>query len=236
MPSPLIRLVALIVLDSVGCGDAPDAAQYGDAGADTLGNTARAVGGLHLPNLERLGLGHLTTIAGVPPHPTPTGAYGRLTEISAGKDTTTGHWELAGLPVLKAFPTYPRGFPADLMAEYERRIGRGTLGNYPASGTVIIEALGAEHMRTGRPIVYTSADSVFQVAAHEEVIPIAELYRMCQIARELLTGDHAVARVIARPFIGRPGAFRRTERRRDFSLPARRRILCSTFSKRPGET
>lgn len=218
MPLAPIRRVTLIVLDSVGCGDAPDAAQYGDAGADTLGNTARAVDGLRLPNLGRLGLGHLTDIQGVPPDPSPTGAYGRLTQISAGKDTTTGHWELAGLPVLKAFPTYPHGFPADLMAEYERRIDRDTLGNYPASGTVIIEDLGAEHMRTGRPIVYTSADSVFQVAAHEEVIPVEELYRICEIARELLTGDHAVARVIARPFIGQPGAFRRTERRRDFSL------------------
>jgi phosphopentomutase len=218
MPLPPIRRLALIVLDSVGCGDAPDAALYGDSGSDTLGNTARAVGGLNLPNLGRLGLGHLTDIQGVPPEPAPAGAYGRLTQLSAGKDTTTGHWELAGLPVLKAFPTYPDGFPADLMAEYERRIGRGTLGNYPASGTVIIEELGAEHMRTGRPIVYTSADSVFQVAAHEDIMPIDELYRICEIARELLTGDHAVARVIARPFIGLPGAFQRTERRRDFSL------------------
>jgi phosphopentomutase len=146
------------------------------------------------------------------------GAFGRLTEVSAGKDTTTGHWELAGLPVLRPFPTYPDGFPPDLMAEYEHRIGRGTLGNCPASGTAIIEELGAEHMRTGKPIVYTSGDSVFQVAAHEQIIAIDEQYRNCRIARELLTGSHAVARVIARPFLGQPGAFQRTERRRDFSL------------------
>ncbi len=216
---PPYQRVILIVLDSVGCGDAPDAAAYGDTGSNTLANTARAVGGLHLPHLERLGLGHLTAIEGVPPHPAPEGCFGRLTEISAGKDTTTGHWELAGLPLLKPFPTYPEGFPADLIADFERRIGRCVLGNYPASGTAIIEQLGAQHMRTGCPIVYTSADSVFQIAAHEEIIPVEELYHMCQIARELLTGDHAVARVIARPFLGQPGNFQRTERRKDFSLP-----------------
>ena len=210
--------VILVVLDSVGCGDAPDAASYGDEGSNTLSNTARAVGGLSLPNMGRLGLGHVTTIEGVPPHPAPRGAYGRLTEISAGKDTTTGHWELAGLPVLNPFPTYPHGFPPDLIAEYERRIGHGTLGNYPASGTVIVQELGAEHMRTGKPIVYTSADSVFQVAAHEEIIPIDELYRICRVARDLLTGVHAVGRVIARPFVGAPGNFTRSERRKDFSL------------------
>ena len=214
----VIRRVILIVLDSVGCGDASDAARYGDAGANTLSNTARAVGGLRLPNLARLGLGNIAAIDGVPPCATPAGAYGRLAPVSAGKDTTTGHWELAGLPVLQPFPTYPHGFPPVLMAEYERRIGRGTLGNLPASGTVIIEDLGAEHMRTGKPIVYTSADSVFQVAAHEEIIPIEELYRMCLIARDLLTGEHAVARVIARPFIGRSGSFTRTERRKDLSV------------------
>ncbi len=220
------RRVVLIVLDSVGCGDAPDAAQYGDSGANTLSNTARAVGGLHVPNLGVLGLGHITTIEGVPPNPSPVAAFGRLTEISAGKDTTTGHWELAGLPVLTPFPTYPDGFPPELIAEYEQRIDRGTLGNCPASGTVIIEQLGAEHVRTDKPIVYTSADSVFQVAAHEEVIPIAELYRLCRIAREMLTGEHAVARVIARPFTGQPGAFKRTERRKDFSFaPPRETVL-----------
>jgi phosphopentomutase len=221
-----VRRVILIVLDSVGCGGAPDAASYGDEGSNTLANTARAVGGLKLPNLGQLGLGNITPIEGVPPVDVPAGAYGRLTEISAGKDTTTGHWELTGVPISRPFPTYPNGFPADLIAEFERRIGRGTLGNYPASGTVIIQELGEEHVRTAKPIVYTSADSVFQIAAHEEVIPVDELYRMCQVARELLTGDHAVGRVIARPFAGQPGSFTRTENRRDFSLtPDRDTIL-----------
>jgi phosphopentomutase len=215
-----VQRAILVVLDSVGIGGAPDAAQYGDEGANTLGNIARAVGGLHLPNLARLGIGNLIPIEGVPPAERPVGAYGRLTEMSPGKDTTTGHWELAGVPLDSPFPTYPDGFPADLIAEYERRIGRRVLGNYPASGTVIIQELGEEHMRTGYPIVYTSADSVFQVAAHEEIIPIEELYRICGIARELLSGEHAVGRVIARPFVGQQrGAFTRTERRRDFSLP-----------------
>jgi phosphopentomutase len=221
-----IRRVILIVLDSVGCGDAPDAASYGDEGSNTLANTASAVGGLKLPHLARLGLGNITPIQGVPPADAPLGAYGRLTEVSAGKDTTTGHWELAGVPLVRPFPTYPQGFPADVMAEFESRIGRGTLGNYPASGTVIIQELGEEHLRTGKPIVYTSADSVFQVAAHEELIPVDELYRMCQIARDMLSGDHAVGRVIARPFVGQPGKFVRTERRKDFSLtPAQDTIL-----------
>lgn len=212
-----IKRVILLVIDSVGCGDAPDAQTYGDQGANTLGNIGRAVGGLNLPNLGKLGLGNLTDIKGTPPMDAPEGVYGRLTEISAGKDTTTGHWELAGIVLDQPFPTYPQGFPADLMSQYEARIGRGTLGNYPASGTEIIKDLGAEHVRTGKPIVYTSADSVFQVAAHEEVISIEELYRYCRIARELLVGEHAVGRVIARPFIGQPGNFIRTENRRDFS-------------------
>lgn len=221
-----VTRVTLIVLDSVGCGDAPDAARYGDEGSDTLGNTARAVGGLHLPNLGRLGLGNLTGIEGVPPVDAAAGAFGRLTEVSAGKDTTTGHWELAGVILEQPFPLYPNGFPADLMAEFEARIGRGSLGNYPASGTEIIKELGEEHMLTGKPIVYTSGDSVFQIAAHEQIIPIAELYRICRIARELLTGEHAVGRVIARPFVGQPGNFTRTERRQDFSLePPRETIL-----------
>jgi phosphopentomutase len=220
------RRVILIVLDSVGCGDAPDAAAFGDAGANTLAHTARAVGGLHLPHMGQLGLGNLTDIQGVPPVDSPLGAFGRMTEVSAGKDTTTGHWEIAGVPVLRPFPTYPHGFPPDLMAEFERRIGRRTIGNVPASGTVIVEQLGEEHMRTGRPIVYTSADSVFQVAAHEEIIPVEELYHICQVARDLLTGEHAVGRVIARPFVGEPGNFKRTEHRKDFSLtPERDTIL-----------
>ncbi len=210
--------VVLIVLDSVGCGDAPDAAQYGDEGSNTLGNIAHAVGGLRLPHLGSLGLGYLTSIDGVPPAEEPLGAYGRLTEMSAGKDTTTGHWELAGVPVYEPFPTYLNGFPPQLIAEFERRIGRETLGNYAASGTVIVQELGEEHVRTGKPIVYTSADSVFQIAAHEEVIPVDQLYHMSQVARDMLTGEHGVGRVIARPFIGKPGNFTRTERRKDFSL------------------
>jgi phosphopentomutase len=213
-----IKRVILIVLDSVGCGDAPDAAEYGDSGSNTLGNIAHAVGGLNLPNLGKLGLGNLTDILGVSPAATTTGAYGRLTEVSAGKDTTTGHWELSGVILDHPFPVYPDGFPDGLMNEFESRIGRETIGNYPASGTEIIKDLGEEHFNTGKPITYTSADSVFQVAAHEEVIPIAELYHICEIARELLSGEHAVGRVIARPFEGPVGNFTRTERRKDFSL------------------
>lgn len=216
--SKQVKRVILIVLDSVGCGDAPDAAAYGDEGANTLGNISRAVGGLELLNLGRLGLGNLTEIQGVPPVAETTGAFGRLTEVSAGKDTTTGHWELSGVILERPFPVYPNGFPAALMAEFEAQIGRQTLGNYPASGTEIIKELGEEHVLTGKPIIYTSADSVFQVAAHEEIMPIEELYHMCQVARDLLTGEHAVGRVIARPFVGQPGAFTRTERRKDFSL------------------
>lgn len=207
------------MLDSVGVGALPDAEQYGDQGSDTLGNTARAIGGLHLPNLQKMGLGNIHSILGVPAEPAPLAAYGRMAELSAAKDTIIGHWEIAGLITPEPFPTYPHGFPPELIAEYERRIERKVLGNYPASGTVIIEELGAEHMRTGSPIVYTSADSVFQVAAHEEIIPVEELYRICRIAREMLQGEHNVGRVIARPFVGTPGAFQRTDRRRDFSAP-----------------
>jgi len=213
-----IERVILLVLDSVGVGDAPDARLYGDEGANTLGNTSRAVVGLDLPNLERLGLGNTTDIQGVAPVEYAEGAYGRLTEVSAGKDTTTGHWELGGIILERAFPVYPEGFPSDLISRFETLIGRKTLGNYPASGTEIIKELGAEHLRTGKLIVYTSADSVFQIAAHEELIPIDELYRICQVARDLLAGEHAVGRVIARPFVGQPGSFTRTERRKDFSL------------------
>jgi phosphopentomutase len=213
-----VKRVLLIVLDSVGCGDAPDAAVYGDEGANTLGNVGTAVGGLSLPNLGVLGLGNLMTIEGVPPIDSSLGTYGRLTEVSIGKDTTTGHWELSGVILERPFPTYPTGFPRELIAEYEARIGRRTMGNFTASGTEIIRDLGEEHMITGRPIVYTSADSVFQVAAHEEIIPVDELYRFCQIARDLLIGEHAVGRVISRPFVGRAGKFERTERRKDFSL------------------
>jgi phosphopentomutase len=213
-----INQVTLIVLDSVGIGDAPDADKYGDLGSNTIGNIAKARGGLHLPNMVALGLGHLGSFVGIPAVESPTGAYGRLTEISAGKDTTTGHWEMAGSALNQAFPLFPKGFPADFVQAFEARIGRGTLGNYPASGTVIIEQLGAEHVATGKPIIYTSGDSVFQIAAHEDVIPLPQLYEICEIARAMLTGPLAVGRVIARPFVGPVGAFKRTEHRRDFSL------------------
>ncbi len=213
-----INRVTVIVLDSVGCGDAPDAAAFGDLGANTLGHIAEAVAGLSLPHLGALGMGNLTHIEGTPPTSQAAGAFGRLTEASLGKDTTSGHWELAGLILHQPFPTYPEGFPREVLDPFEQQIGRKILGNYPASGTVIIEELGKHHLYSGCPIVYTSADSVFQIAAHEEIIPIEELYRMCQIARDILTGNHAVGRVIARPFIGQPGSFTRTERRKDFSL------------------
>ncbi len=211
--------VTIIVLDGVGAGEAPDAAAYGDAGSNSLGNTATAVGGLRLPNLEQLGFGCITPMLGVKCSPDARGAFGLLQPLSAGKDTVMGHWEMMGIHLAKPLPTYPNGFPPDLMAEFEKKIGRKTLGNYPASGTEIIKDLGEEHMRTGSPIVYTSADSVFQVAAHEEIIPIDELYRICLIARDLLKGEHAVGRVIARPFLGQDAAtFKRTDRRRDYPL------------------
>jgi phosphopentomutase len=213
-----IDRVVLIVLDSCGCGAAPDAGKYGDEGSDTLGNMSVTVGGMTLPHLQGLGLGHLTTILGVPPVARPRGAFGRMREASAGKDTTTGHWEMTGLHVDKGFPTFPEGFPSEMMARFEKQIGRGTLGNKTASGTEIIEELGAEHIKTGKPIVYTSADSVFQIAAHEEIIPLDELYRISEIARKLCD-EIPVARVIARPFVGEPGKFKRTYNRRDFSMP-----------------
>jgi phosphopentomutase len=213
-----IDRVILIVLDSCGCGAAPDAKSYGDDGSNTLGNMSVKLGGLTLPHLQGLGLGHLTTILGVPPVAAPRAAFGKMKEASAGKDTTTGHWEMAGLQVDTAFPTFPHGFPDALMKRFEETIGRGTLGNKPASGTEIIEELGPEHMKTGKPIVYTSADSVFQIAAHEEVIPVAELMRISEAARKLCD-ELPVARVIARPFVGEPGKFKRTYNRRDFSMP-----------------
>jgi phosphopentomutase len=213
------RSVCLIVCDSFGVGAAPDASEYGDEGSDTLGHVARAVGGLSAPNLGRLGLGNLTTIEGVPPGGDVGTAHGKLMERSAGKDTTTGHWEMAGVVLDRPFPTYPRGFPADVIGPFEERIGRPVLGNAPASGTAIIEKLGQEHMRTGRPIVYTSADSVFQIASHVDVVPLKELYEWCRVARAILDGEHRVGRVIARPFAGQPGGFVRSPDRRDFSVP-----------------
>ena len=213
-----MKRLVLLVLDSVGVGELPDAHLYGDEGSNTLGNVAEAVGGLNMPHAQKLGLGNIIPVKGVPPTDQPQAAWGKMAELSKGKDTTTRHWEIAGLILKAPFPTYPDGFPPELMAEFERRIGRKTLGNYPASGTVIIDELGEEHLKTGFPIVYTSADSVFQIAAHEEVVPLEQLYGWCRIARELLTGPHAVARVIARPFVGRPGAFQRTANRQDFSV------------------
>ena len=209
--------VFLTVLDSVGVGELPDADTYGDRGSDTLGNISRRVP-LKLPALQSLGLAHVANVQGMSRVATPIGAYGRMAERSAGKDSVTGHWELAGIVLDRAFPTFPDGFPRDVVAEFERRIGRPTIGNYAASGTAIIDELGPEHMRTGHPIVYTSADSVFQIAAHEEVIPIAELYRICEIAYELIGKGMNVGRVIARPFVGTPGAFTRTSNRHDYAL------------------
>jgi len=208
----------LIVLDSCGVGAAPDAASYGDAGANTLGNLSRRLGGLQLPNLAALGLGHLTEVVGVPRSAAPRGAFGRLRERSAGKDTTTGHWELCGLQIDHAFPTFPTGFPKTMLDRFTAETGRGVLGNCTASGTAILDELGPEHLRTGAFIVYTSADSVFQIAAHEQVVPLPELYRACVIARRLCD-EYQIGRVIARPFIGQPGAFQRTYNRRDFALP-----------------
>ena len=208
----------MVVCDSLGVGQAPDAERFGDEGANTLGNCARAASGLRMPHLEAMGLGFLTHVPGVGPRADPGTAHGRLIERSAGKDSTTGHWELAGLTVDQPFPTYPHGFPTEVIGPFEERIGRRVLGNRPASGTEIIEELGREHLATGRPIVYTSADSVFQVAAHTSAVPLDTLYRWCRAARELLTGPHRVGRVIARPFEGEPGRFVRTADRRDFSV------------------
>jgi phosphopentomutase len=213
--------VFLTVLDSVGVGELPDADLYGDRGSDTLGIMSRAVR-LKLPTLRSLGLPRVAKIHGMAqldPPAVPLGAYGRMAERSPGKDSVTGHWEIAGVILERAFPTFPNGFPAEVIAEFERRIGRGTIGNTVASGTAIIDDLGEEHLRTGRPIVYTSADSVFQIAAHEEVIPIPELYRICEIAYEMVGKGMNVARVIARPFVGEPGDFKRTANRHDYALP-----------------
>jgi phosphopentomutase len=212
----------VIVLDAVGAGELPDAADYGDEGSDTLGNVARAVGGLDLPNLEALGLGNVSPLEGCAPQPGAPAVAGRLVERSKGKDTTAGHWELMGVVTPTPFPTYPHGFPDDVIDPFMHATGRGVIGNKPASGTEIIQELGEEHQRTGKWIVYTSADSVFQIAAHEETIPLEELYEGCRLARGILTGKHGVGRVIARPFVGSPGAYERTPNRHDFSLEPRR--------------
>lgn len=220
-PAPRLRSVTLIVLDSAGIGGAPDAAEFGDEGSATVPHVAEAVGGLHLPNLGRLGLGRLADIEGVEPHPSPAGGFGVLTEASPGKDTTTGHWELAGIRLDEAFPTYPHGFPPEIIRSFEETSGTEVMGNEVASGTEIINRLGDEHVRSGRPIVYTSADSVFQIAAHTDVIPLSQLYELCRTAREVMRGRHEVGRVIARPFTGAgtpDDPFVRTPDRHDYSV------------------
>jgi phosphopentomutase len=215
---PSFPRVFLIVLDSVGVGELPDAASYGDAGSDTLGHISRHAG-FNVPVLASLGLGNIAPLATVPAVASPGAAFGKMAEASAGKDSVTGHWEIAGIVLEKAFPTFPNGFAAEVMREFESRIGRGTLGNVAASGTEIIERLGAEHVATGKPIVYTSADSVFQIAAHEDVIPVPELYRICKIAYEIAVDGLGVGRVIARPFVGDAPHFTRTSNRHDYAMP-----------------
>jgi phosphopentomutase len=227
-----INRIAVIVLDGVGAAELPDAGDYGDAGSNSLSNTARVLGGLNLPNMGEIGLGNITPIPGVPPREKTRGAYGKCREASKGKDSVTGHWELMGIEVKKPFPTYPNGFPKEVLDEFSRLTGYEVLGNKPASGTEILKELGEEHVRTRKPIVYTSADSVFQIAAHEDVIPIEELYRLCAIAREMLKGDHAVGRVIARPFRGDSAeTFARTKQRHDYPLLAPTDTMLDTLIK-----
>lgn len=225
--------VIVIVLDGVGIGELPDAHLFGDEGSATLQNLAEYLGGLHLPNLEKMGLGNIAPIKGIKPVNNPLASFGKMAERSPAKDTTIGHWELMGIIKRKPFPTYPDGFPPEVIEPFKKAIKRDILGNIPASGTEIIKQLGEEHLRTGCPIVYTSADSVFQIAAHEEIIPVEELYEMCRKARRILKGKHAVGRVIARPFLGEPGAFYRTPRRKDFSIPPPRMTVLD-FAKEKG--
>ena len=230
MVSSLTRVLWL-VLDSAGIGPLPDAADYGDAGRNTFGHIARSRP-LRVPNLARLGLGNIAPLEHIPPAEAPLASFGRAATRSPGKDTTVGHWEMAGIWLDRPFPVYPHGFPPEIIVEFERQIGRGTLGNKPASGTEILKELGAEHLRTERPIVYTSGDSVFQIAAHENVIPVPELYRMCEIARRLLDGPHRVGRVIARPFAGAPGNFRRTANRHDYAVEPPKPMLLDVLAER----
>src|SRR6266481_5710204 len=227
----MFRRVIWIVLDSVGIGEMPDAAAYGDTGSNTLGNLAR-LRPMRLPHLCRLGLGNIKPLAGLPPDPAPVAAFGRCTLASPGKDTTTGHWEMAGIHLAKPFPLFPHGFPPEIMRAFEQKIGRHAIGNRAASGTEIIKELGAAHMRTGSPIVYTSADSVFQIAAHEEVIPLWELYKICETARAILRGPHEVGRVIARPFTGAQGSFMRTPNRKDYAVPPPKGMLLDRLDER----
>jgi len=228
---PSFHRVIWIVLDSVGIGELPDAADYGDVGRTTLGHIAESRA-LVLPTLVKLGLANIAPLAHLAPDAAPLGAFGKGATHSPGKDTTTGHWEMAGIWLEQAFPVYKQGFPPEIISEFERQIGRKTLGNKPASGTEIIKELGEEHLRTGKPIVYTSGDSVFQIATHEEVVPIAELYRMCEIARKILDGPHKVGRVIARPFTGTPGNFTRTPRRHDYAVEPPQPMLLDVLAER----
>lgn len=228
----MTRRAVILVLDGVGVGEAPDAAEYGDSGSNTLGNLARAVGGFDLPNLARLGLGCVSPLLGVESAQHPSAAWGTMRPASAGKDSTTGHWEIAGVHLARPFPTYPDGFPAQVVNEFAERTGRGVLGNIAASGTEVIARFGAEHERTGRWILYTSADSVFQLAAHERVVPLDALYAACEIARAMLVAPNDVARVIARPFTGETGAYRRTAARRDFSIAPPERTLLDALAER----
>jgi phosphopentomutase len=223
--------VVWIVLDSVGIGALPDAADYGDVGRNTLGHIAESRP-LKIPNLVRLGLANIAPLKHLAPVAAPLGAFGKGVTRSPGKDTTTGHWEMAGIWLDHAFPVYPRGFPREVMDAFEQQVGRGTIGNKPASGTEILKELGEEHVRTGKPIVYTSGDSVFQIATHEDVIPVAELYRLCEIARKLLDGPHRVGRVIARPFTGQPGNFVRTARRHDYAVDPPKPMLMDVLRER----
>jgi phosphopentomutase len=225
------KRVIWIVLDSVGIGELPDAAEYGDVGRNTLGHIAESRP-LQLPNLVELGLANIAPLKDLAPTATPLGAYGKGATHSPGKDTTTGHWEMAGVWLAQAFPVYQHGFPPEVMDEFEKRIGRKTIGNKPASGTEILKELGEEHVRTGKPIVYTSGDSVFQIAAHEAIIHIAELYKMCAIARQLLDGPHRVGRVIARPFTGTPGHFSRTARRHDYAVDPPKPMLLDVLAEK----
>jgi len=231
--SPRFDRIIWIVLDSVGIGELPDARDYGDVGRDTLGHIARSRT-LRIPNLQRLGIGNIAPLESIAPPEHPAASYGKGATKSPGKDTTTGHWEMAGVWLDQAFPVYPNGFPKYIISEFERQIGRRTLGNKPASGTEIIKELGLEHVTTGFPIVYTSGDSVFQVAAHEDVIPIEELYRMCEIARKILDGPNRVGRVIARPFAGPPSNFQRTERRHDYAVEPPKPMLMDVLAERGG--
>jgi len=224
------RRAIIVVLDGVGIGAAPDADAYGDVGSNTLGNLARVLGGMLLPNLERAGLGNIAPLDGVAAQRSPSAAWGVMVPRSSGKDSTTGHWEIAGVQLERPFPTYPNGFPKSLVEEFARRTGRGVIGNIAGSGTAIIDQFGEEHQRTGKWILYTSADSVFQVAAHEETIPLEKLYAACESAREMLVAPNDVSRVIARPFLGRPGAYNRTRNRRDFSIPPPRQTLLDSLA------